>query len=60
MSDGDLKRYLILSVLLVSEARTLILRWTTVVCKAQLGPNQSEREKDNRAIVFLGHVTHLH
>ena len=60
MSDGDLKRYLILSVLLVPEARTLILRWTTVVYMAQLGPNKSEREKDNRAIVFWGHVTHLH
>ena len=45
MSDGDLKRYLILSVLLVPEARTLILRWTTVVYMVQLGPNQSEREK---------------
>ena len=60
MSDGDLKRYLILSVLLVPEARTLILRWTPVVYMAQLGPNQSHREKDNRAIVFLAHVTHLH
>ena len=24
------------------------------------GSNQSEREKDNRGIVFEGHVTHLH
>ena len=29
-----------------------------VVNMATLGPNQSEREKDNRGIVLEGHVTH--
>ena len=31
---------------------------TTVVYIANLGPNQSEREKDNRSIVLEGHVSH--
>ena len=29
-----------------------------VVNRATSGPNQSEREKDNRGIVLGGHVTH--
>ena len=31
---------------------------TTVVHMAKLGPNQSEREKDNIGIVLEGHVSH--
>ena len=33
-------------------------RQAAVVNMATLGPNQSEREKDNRGIVLEGHVTH--
>ena len=29
-----------------------------VVHRANVGPNQSEREKDNRGIVLEGHVSH--
>jgi len=34
------------------------MRWPSVVHRAHSGPNQSERRKDNRDIVFEGHVTH--
>ena len=36
------------------------LPWTIVVHMAKLGGNQSERRKDNGAIVLEGHVSHFH
>ena len=45
----------------VPYTETPILVWmrkVTVVNRANVGSNQSEREKDNRGIVLEGHVSH--